>query len=188
MNRQSVRIWLVAIALLLGGCSDGKRLEEQEGWVPPKYELQIQQWSLQGRLLIRTDKALNANINWKHNGSKDELSLFGALGLGKKKIAIDGKKISLDEGDGQTFTSTDVDGFIARQLGFVVPLTALRRWVLGLPVKGKPVVKVKDGFKQLGWQIKGSRFKPTAIGIMPHKLKISKNGIKLILIIDQWEK
>lgn len=186
MSSKFIRLLLITVALLGNACTSVNHLEDQRDWVVP--ELQINQWKLQGRLLIRTDEVLNANINWQHKGSKDELSLFGVLGLGKQKISIDGKNISLDNGDGNKLSSNNVDGFIAQQLGFVVPLTALRRWVLGQPLKDKPVIKIKNGFEQLGWQIKSSRFKKTEIGVMPHKLKISKNQIKLTLIIDQWEK
>ncbi len=188
MSDRLVRIPLIIGLLVLGACSNVGIVERQEGWLVPGDGLEIKQWKLQGRLLIRTEDILNVNINWRHNGAKDELSLFGVLGLGRKKIEIDGKSISLDDGNGKKISSNDVDGFIAQQLGLVVPITALRRWVLGQPINEEPVLKIKDGFEQLGWQIKSSRFRETVIGVMPHKLKISKNKIKLTLIIDRWER
>jgi outer membrane lipoprotein LolB len=188
MTNFAARVSLIIAALLLNACTGVKQLDDREKWSMPESALEIKQWKLRGRLLIRSNEVLNVNINWQHNGLKDELSLFGVLGLGKKKISIDGENISLDNGDGNKLNSSDIDGFIAQQLGFVVPLTALRQWVLGRPIKYKPVIKNKNGFEQLGWQISSSRFKSTEIGVMPHKLKISKKQIKLILIIDRWEK
>ena len=188
MNNRLVGIPLIIGLLVLGACSNVGFVEQQESWLVPGDGLEIKQWKLQGRLLIRTEDILNVNINWRHNGTKDELSLFGVLGLGRKKIEIDGRSIILDNGDGKKISSNDVDGFIAQQLGFVVPITALRHWVLGWPISDEPMIRVKDGFEQLGWKIKSSRFKKTEIGMMPHKLKISKDKIKLTLIIDRWER
>lgn len=187
MTNNLVRLGFVVLTLLFSACSS-VHLDKQESWQVAEYGLEIKQWKLQGRLLIKTDDVLSANIYWQHNSNKDELSLFGVLGLGKKKITVEGNNVILDHGDGKKLSSNDIDGFIAQQLGFIVPLTALRQWVLGRPIKDKPVIKINKGFEQLGWQIKSSRFKSTEIGVMPHKLKISKNKIKLTLIIDRWEK
>ena len=188
MSNRVAKLWLVVSLLLLNACSNIGFVEQQEQWQAPEARVEIKQWKLQGRLLIRAEEVLSANINWRHNKAKDELNLFGVLGLGRKKIEIDGSTIFLDNGDGRKLSSSDVDGFIARQLGFVVPVTALRHWVLGRPIKGEPMISIENGFEQLGWQIKSSRFKKTEIGVLPHKLKISKNKIKVILIIDRWER
>lgn len=183
-----MRLLLIGWVILLGACAPITRLDEQMAWQGHKSDIEIKQWQLQGRLLIRTDDVLNAHISWQHKGEQDAISLFGALGLGKRKIEINGDNISLDSGDGEKLRSNDVDGFMRRQLGFDVPVTALRRWVLGLPVKNSSIIKIKNGFEQLGWRIETSRYKATIIGVMPHKLKIKKNKIKLTLIIDRWER
>jgi len=183
------RVVSVIILLLgLSACSNVNFLEEQEGWQAKAINDDINQWSLTGRLLIRTDEVLNANINWQHSKEGDTLSLYGLLGLGKKKIVINKSGISLDNGSGVKLSSDNVDGFIAQQIGFVVPLTALRRWVLGRPLKNIDVVKLNNGFEQLGWQVISSRYKKTEIGVLPHKLKVRRDKIKLTLIIDRWEK
>jgi outer membrane lipoprotein LolB len=183
-----LRLVLLLSVLILNACSSSTYLKKKADWWVSNSELDIQVWGFRGRMLIRSDEVLNANIRWQHNGTVDELSLYGVWGLDKRKIEIDGKKISLDSGKDRKLISNDVDGFIAQQLGFIVPLTALRRWVLGRPIKNKSVIEIENGFEQLGWKIKSSRFKKTEIGVMPHKLEISKNEIKLILIIDRWER
>jgi len=182
--------WIGVFLLLVIGsaCVKAPTLDVQEGWQKSSELLVIDGWGFYGRMLIRSDEVVNANISWRHESQRDELSLFGLLGLGKKKIVVDSNGISLDEGGGERLYSQNVDEFIAQKLGFLVPITALRQWVLGRPLNSVAVTKIDGGFEQLGWQVMADRYKLTALGVLPHKLKVSKNNIKLILIIDRWEK
>ena len=173
--------------MMVSACVKTPDLGEQKDWQDSSELLVIDSWGFYGRMLIRSDEVINANITWRHEKQSDELSLFGLLGLGKKKIVVDSSGISLDEGGGEKVSSQYVDEFIAQKLGFLVPITALRQWVLGRPLNSIKVTKIEGGFEQLGWRVIPSRYKLTTLGVLPHKLKVSKNNIKLILIIDRWE-
>jgi len=174
--------------MIVSACVKTPVLDVQKDWYDAKQGRVINSWEFYGRILIRSDEVVNANITWRHEKQRDELSLYGLLGLGKKKIVVDPNGISLDEGSGEKVNSNNIDEFIARKLGFLVPITALRRWVLGQPLDSMVFTEIDGGFEQLGWQVIASRYKETKLGVMPHKLKVSKNNIKLILIIDRWGK
>ncbi len=150
-------------------------------------EIKLQVWRLQGRLLIKNDDLLTANIQWKHDKKKDELKLFGALGMGAMLIELSEHEIMLDTGDGKKQRSQHIDAFIAQQIGFVVPLTALRRWVVGEYLQDIPVQLSEKGFFQLGWQVRYDEYMQVSGGVMPRKIKISKDNIKLKLVIDRWD-
>jgi len=188
MNRWASWVKVSLLLMILASCVQSPVLDVQKAWQDSGQSLKIDSWEFYGRMLIRSDEVLNVNITWRHESQRDELSLFGLLGLGKKKIIVDSKGISLDEGSGEKVRSANVDEFIAQRLGFLVPITALRSWVLGRPLDGVMVTKIDDGFEQLGWQVIASRYKQTRLGVMPHKIKVSNSNIKLILIIDRWEK
>jgi len=158
----------------------GRVLNEQQG-------VELQSWAMQGRILIKSKDVLSANIQWQHDNEKDRLRLFGALGLGAVLIELDERQIMLDTGQGDVQISQDIDAFIARQIGFVVPLTALRRWVVGAYLRDVPVLQQSQGFQQLGWSVKYNEYMQTPIGVMPRKIKISKDNIKLKLVVDQWD-
>ncbi|NOR80900.1 MAG: outer membrane lipoprotein LolB [Methyloprofundus sp.] len=157
----------------------GRELKKQQ-------KIELQKWSLQGRLLIKSDDVLTANIQWQHENKNDVLRLFGALGMGAMLIELNDHEIMLDTGNGKKQVSQEIDAFIARQIGFVVPLTALRRWVVGDYLQDVPVLQMENGFQQLGWQVIYNEYMDTAIGVMPRKIKISKDKIKLKLVVDQW--
>ena len=181
------RVFGLMLLLSLLGCSTvktydaelGRELSEQQG-------KELQKWTLQGRLLIKSDDVLTANVHWRHENKKDVLKLSGALGMGAILIELDQDEIMLDTGQGKVQVSRDVDAFIARKIGFVVPLTALRRWVVGAYLQDAPVLQLAQGFQQLGWRVIYNEYMDTSIGVMPRRIKISKENIKLKLVIDQW--
>ncbi|NOQ64539.1 MAG: outer membrane lipoprotein LolB [Methyloprofundus sp.] len=167
--------------------SVGRELSNQQA-------LDLEEWYFHGRVLIKSDELLTANIQWQHTreeeqgrfAERDDINLFGALGLGAVKIALNEQEISLDTGSGEVLRSEDKDAFIAQHVGFVVPITALRRWVIGTYLQDVPVQVFTDGFEQLGWRVSYTEYMQAPTGVMPRKIKISKGHIKLKLIIDQW--
>lgn len=182
------RVLCALILLTLAACASVSTYDAQRGQeLSQQQRLDLQEWTIRGRLLIKSDEVLTANIQWRHNGHQDKLKLSGALGMGALLIALDEYGIELDTGDGVKQYSTDVDNFIARQIGFVVPITALRRWVLGAYLQGVPVLHLENGFQQLGWRIVYHEYMQTSAGVLPRRVKITKDHIKLKLIIDQWE-
>ncbi|GFO71657.1 outer membrane lipoprotein LolB [Bathymodiolus japonicus methanotrophic gill symbiont] len=176
------------ILLVLAGCNSVKTYDAKYAQhLSQQQRLDIERWNMQGRLLIRSDEMLTANLQWQHNKQKDMLKLSGALGLGAMQIELDEHEIVLHDAQGGRQASQDIDAFIARQIGFVAPITALRRWVLGAYLNGVPVVLQENGFLQLGWRITFKEYMDTAAGILPHSITITKNNIKLKLIVDRWE-
>ena len=177
---------LMLLLSALTACTTINTYDARLGRELNKQQTELQKWSLQGRLLIKSDDLLTANIQWQHENKNDVLRLFGTLGMGAMLIKLNDHEIMLDTGQGEKLVSQDIDVFIARQIGFVVPLTALRRWVVGGYLQDVPVLQMENGFQQLGWQVTYNEYMDTAIGVMPRKIKISKEKIKLKLIIDQW--
>lgn len=176
------------ILLVLAGCGSVKTYDiKYAQQLSQQQRLNIEQWNMRGRLLIKSDEVLAANLQWQHNKQKDVLKLSGALGLGAMQIEMDAHEIILHDAQGRQYASQDIDAFIARQIGFVVPITALRHWVLGAHLEGVSVVRLENGFQQLGWRITFKAYMDTSAGILPQHIKITKNNIKLKLIIDRWE-
>lgn len=173
---------------VLTGCSSVETYDAKRGReLSSQQSIELKKWRLQGRLLIRSDEVLTANIEWKHDLQVDQLKLFGALGIGAMRIELNEHEIMLDTGDGGVLHSRDVDAFIAQEIGFVVPLTALRSWVVGAYLQNEPVLPFENGFVQLGWRVTYGEYMQTSAGVLPRKIKVSRAGIKLKLVIDQWD-
>ncbi|OQK15183.1 hypothetical protein AU255_18650 [Methyloprofundus sedimenti] len=179
---------LCMILLALAGCGSIKTFDAEQGQqMSQQQRLDIRQWNMQGRLLIKSNEVLTANIQWQHNKQRDVLKLSGALGLGAILIELREHEIVLYDAHGDKQVSQDIDAFIARQIGFIVPITALRCWVLGAYLQGVPVEQLGNGFQQLGWRIAYDEYMTTSVGVLPRRIKVTKENIKLKLIVDQWE-
>jgi len=150
--------------------------------------IELSHWFFRGRILVKSEDVVNANIQWRHTVDSELLSLSGPLGFGKKKILVNEYGVSLDEGEGFQTIASNGDDFIAQQFGIFVPMKALSVWITGRPLIAKDYVVLPNGFEQLGWKIIYDRYKATSIGLMPHKVKASKDKMKLTLIVEHWGK
>ncbi len=145
------------------------------------------QWHLLGRIAMTNETdSWSAKIDWLHDVDKDVLNLSGPLGQGAVRIVLHSDSIMIDQGDGQVGVSKNVDQYIKQQLGFFVPLVALRFWVVGLNEPDKPFVRLDDGFSQFSWNIKYHNYVQVGDDWMPLKISIKNNSAKLKLVIDQW--
>jgi len=182
-----VKVLLGSLLFGLTACSSIDTYQPGSDLLKNRVSIDLPVWVMDGRLLIKGQNVMTANINWQHKPTIDKLKLAGTLGLGAIYIELNEQGILIDKGYGDQLTSREVDAFIAQQIGFTVPVTALRQWVLGAPLVDTPVVWFDDGFEQLGWQVTYNSFMPTQVGEMPHKLKVAKDKINLKLIVDKWE-
>jgi len=152
------------------------------------HTIKSNKWQMQGRIVIKSDEVLSATIQWQHRGNEDSLKLSGLLGLGAVVMDLNECGVMLDLGDGEPKFSSQVDNYIAQQIGFKVPIIALRKWVLGGYLVDEPVVLFANGFEQMGWRITYKQYmRSTRSIVMPRKLEIVKGGIKLKLVVDWWE-
>jgi len=174
--------------LLLSGCASVPI--EPEG----RYELQakeslykLERWSFEGRVAITGKKeAWQANINWDHTANDEKIKLAGPLGQGATLIQLTGDSVTIDRGDNKPLTSTQPELFINQQLGLFVPVQSLRYWGIGVPEPSSRYDLTPTGFTQAGWLIDYKQTKSVNGRVMPYKITVSNEQLKLKLIIDQW--
>jgi outer membrane lipoprotein LolB len=181
-------IFFLAVASFFSGCSI----------IPVEHELKfsevnnqhlsdLEQWQLLGRIAMSNEEdSWSANIDWRHEADKEVLNLSGPLGQGAARIVLRSDSIMIDQGNGQVGFSKNIDAYIKQQLGFLVPLSALRFWVIGLTEPDKPFVRFEEGFSQFSWNIQYHNYIQVGKEWMPRKIKIKNNSAQLKLVIDRW--
>ena len=180
-------LFLVVISFVTGCSVAPVQQEINYSEIQNQHLYDLKRWHLLGRMAI-TDKvdSWSAKIDWQHETDKDVLNLSGPLGQGAVRIVLRANSIMIDQGDGKVGFSKNVDKFIKQQIGFVVPLSALRFWVVGLTAPGRPFIRLNDGFSQFFWNIQYRDFVQTDKEWMPGKISIKNDSAKLKLVIDQW--
>ena len=147
----------------------------------------LEQWSFEGRLgLTGIKDSWQANINWQHRSSDEEIKLSGPLGQGATIIKLTGTLVTIDRGNDKIQTSLEPEAFISQQLGMFVPVRSLRYWVIGLPEPGSPYVEAGLGFRQAGWLIEYKQMQRVNAQNMPRRITVTNEKVKLKIMIDQW--
>ena len=147
----------------------------------------LEQWSFEGRLgLTGIKDSWQANINWQHRSSNEEIRLSGPLGQGATIIKLTGTLVTIDRGNDKIQTSLEPEAFISQQLGMFVPVRSLRYWVIGVPEPGSPYVEAGLGFRQAGWVIEYKQMQRVNAQNMPRRITVTNEKVKLKIMIDQW--
>jgi outer membrane lipoprotein LolB len=182
--------WLVwwCIALMLSACSTVPvEPEVHYSKIAREHLYKLEQWSFEGRLALSgKNDSWSASINWGHRPDDEKIKLSGPLGQGATVIQLTGDLVTIDRGDGQVQSSTRPEEFINQQLGMFVPVHSLRYWVVGLPEPASVFVETSTGFKQAGWFVEYKQMQSVDDQFMPRIITVTKEQVKLKLIIDQW--
>ncbi|MDD5578100.1 MAG: lipoprotein insertase outer membrane protein LolB [Methylobacter sp.] len=148
---------------------------------------QLEQWSFEGRLaLTGKNDSWSANILWEHTPNEEKIKLSGPLGQGTVIIKLSGDFVTVDQGDGKVQSSRQPGGFINQQLGMFVPVQSMRYWVVGLPEPSRSFEEIQGGFKQAGWFNEYKQMQLADNEIMPRKITVMNDQVKLKLVIDHW--
>jgi outer membrane lipoprotein LolB len=183
------RLFALILLLALSGCAtfQGGGTDKPVGLSPD----QLVNWSLEGRIGVHAAKdSWQADLAWSHDPKQDRLRLSGPLSQGLVSIILQRDLIYINEGDGIDHLARDPEAALKARLGFAVPLKSLRCWVLGIPNAGEPWQPLAAGpegaFVQQGWRIVPSSAVTVGGYSLPGRLLIEGGGVRLKIIVDQW--
>jgi outer membrane lipoprotein LolB len=183
------RLLLKCLILLLSACTSvpvEQNLHYSRAAALPLYGLEY--WSFEGRLaLTGPSDSWSANISWEHSPGTEKIKLSGPLGQGAVVISLSGRIVTIDRGGNDVQTSTQPEEFISQQLRMFVPVRSLRFWVVGLPEPSSVYKDTDVGFNQSGWLSEYRQMQTVNDGVMPRKVTVMNNQVKLKLIIDHWD-
>src|SRR5690349_1363698 len=122
----------LALALLLAGCGGGG--------IRPGVDDQ-RHWQLSGKLGLRGPQlAESAYINWRQCGDDYDLRLTTPLGQTVARVEGHGDLLTVSIQDKAPVTTGQPEQFLYEQLGWSVPIRALRYWVRGEAAPGEQAV------------------------------------------------
>jgi outer membrane lipoprotein LolB len=177
------------LLLMLVGCASSPGISVVQR--PPQSELSA--FAFNGRVAVRHDgERTSAGVRWTHRGATDEILLLAPLGQTMARIYSDGKGVSLEE-SGKVYTATDAETLTERVLGWHLPLSGMRYWVLALPATGSESVaeRAESGqlreLRQDGWEITYTRYAAETADSLPLRMNLRRESMEMQLVIDEWE-
>lgn len=188
---------------LLVGCSTVPKGSDKLFSLP--YENHAKQlqitanWNFNGKIaLINANKVTQANIEWSQSHDEFNIQLSGPLKLESVALRGNSKSVNLTENGKITNTAESAEQLMQQNLGWELPITGLKYWILGVP---KPNVAIEhkslDNYgliqelKQQGWIIRYNNYLVFNKVRLPNKILLErKHGnstIRVKFAIRYWE-
>ncbi len=173
------------ILLFLSGCAS------QPAIVRPVH-VEDAAFAMNGRILVKhAGKRDSAGLRWTHQLHNDEILLLNPLGQAAARIYSDDKVATLDEG-GKHYQDRDVEALMMQVLGWRLQLDGLHHWVLGMPAENDALLE-RDTLGRItvlhqdGWEVHYLRYADDKADSLPARMELSREGLQLTLLIDEWE-
>jgi outer membrane lipoprotein LolB len=160
-------------------------------WEPRVSALQnAADWQLDGRTAVALGtQGWQATLNWRQADNIAEVHLSGPLGIGALVLKQTPAGLSLNGAP----PSDAVLSQVQEKLGFDPPIDDLHYWLLGVPNPGSTFDvsrNEQDRAKTLsqdGWSIAYDRYMPVAGDVLPARLVVSRESVRVRIIIDHWD-
>jgi len=177
---------------MLAACASTPRapVTPAAGWEERIRALQsLPGWQLDGRAAVAVGtQGWQASLNWREQGETAEVHLSGPLGVGALMLKRTAEGVSLNGAP----PSADVVVQLESRLGFQLPLDHLRFWLLGVPDPGVAVDLSRNDqdraahVAQDGWSIDYERYLPVNGDLLPARLVLSREGVRVRIAVDHW--
>lgn len=149
---------------------------------------QQERWYFEGRLAMADERdSISAAISWRHGLERDDIELTGPLATGRMTISVAGDMVVIDDGDKRQEFRGPVDEVLAEQLAVLMPVRALKYWVLGAVDPTQKFAAQHDGFLQAGWRVSFKEMQRVNTLLLPRKINAEKDKTRIKLVVDQWD-
>jgi len=152
-------------------------------------------WRVNGSISLDSEQEgkFNASFSWDASSTGFDLKLFGPLGVRALQLTQSPEGASLIDRDGQTSASS-AEQLLLRATGFIVPISEMQVWAVGLPGNGKELQRddagrltsmvVDEG--EIKWSITYPRYSVVDNIDLPRFVNIDSEGIKIKLSFKRW--
>lgn len=161
------------------------------------------EWTAQGKMSYDLNgERGNFSFRWTQQHAAFDIVLSGPLGVSVAVITGDEKSARIKTSDGQERAAASPEILMRETLGLDLPVSAMVHWLRGVPwddrandrASGRDGLDVNNmqvhndeaqagGFSQSGWEILVLRRDEAA---NPNRLRITKPGAKLLVVIKRW--
>jgi outer membrane lipoprotein LolB len=153
----------------------------------------LDRYGLNGRVAVAAQgQGFSASLRYQQEPRRSNLALDGPLGIGGLRVEIEGEDISISTSRGEKLDGQAARDELERRLGFQLPLSELRWWLLGIPAPGEASVNQDGGtgeihgFTQKGWLV-SINSRAAGLGFaLPQRLTAEREGARLKLLVEQW--
>jgi outer membrane lipoprotein LolB len=202
----------LACVALLAGCvsraalapAPAPELNLSADW-PTRREqlLAVEAFTLTGRVAVAAgEQGFSAGLRWQQRGAQGAIMLEGPFGMGALAIETEADELRVTTGRGERFEGAAARTALEEELGFALPLAALRYWVRGLPAPAtaSPGATTPDVAEELidaaaprlqrlqqqGWSIEYTEYQAAPFDYQPRRVVARNGSARVRLVIERW--
>ena len=154
----------------------------------------LDRYHLNGRVAVAANgQGFSASLRYQQLPQGSNLALDGPLGVGGLRVVLDGDDLEIATSRGEKLDGDAARAELERRLGFALPLSELRWWLLGIPAPGDASVNQDAGsgeihdFTQGGWRV-SINTRAAGLGFsLPQRLTAERDGARLKLLVERWQ-
>jgi len=188
----------VALVAIVAGCRTAPPTlpPSNVAWEVRRPQLQaVAHFELNGRVAVAAGgEGFNANLHWRQEGARSQVSLQGPLGVGGAQITASGDALTVVTARGERIDDEQAHAELAARLGFDPPLASLRYWVLGVPDPAQPATEALDQTQQRltaltqdGWRVDFQSYVTASGESLPARLTMQRDAVRVRLLVDNWQ-
>lgn len=171
--------------------------------VPPEQALEarekrlgaIELWTCIGRVGATDGKdSLSASLRWVQNRDGYRIRLSGPLGQALVDVNGSAAGVALRTADRGTFYASSPEVLLDEQFGWRLPVSALRYWILGLPIPDAEVslreIDVYGRIRRLeqsGWRIEYLDYIQVDGVDLPSRLELQHPQLSARIAVRRWQ-
>lgn len=185
--------WIVA--LVLSSCSYLHKPPKSDlhylTWSQRREQLsELESWNMRGAVGIKLmQNNVMAHFFWQQSNDDYDITVYTPLNLSSVKIIGNPKKVMLWRSSSDQVTAKTPEILMYQQLGWYLPLSNMRYWILGMPAPNVPYHAKFDAYhhviflQQEGWKINYDNFVTTQDVDLPYKIIMTNADIEIKLVI-----
>lgn len=193
-------ILLFIIPFFMSACSlipQGKTPAPAATYSWEEHQLNVSQmthWVATGKIGIRTpEDSQSASLFWQQDQQAYTISIKGPLGQGGASISGDQYSATLEIPGEQAMAAGSPEELLSLRLGWEIPVKEAQYWIKGIPAPGSKYDSVLyenrlARLTQQGWDIEYQHYIESDNTSLPGKLTLSREALKLTLIISNWRR
>lgn len=148
-------------------------------------------WQLSGKLTVKgNERPTSATLVWNQRGKVSTLDLSGPVGIGSVSLEIAPGLSVLKRGNGKTVKAASPEQLIERVIGWPMPASLLRWWIVGLSDHGQLLSVDSYGrpeqFQHGEWTVSYKDFIDVEGLPLPRKVMITDGHLELALSRARW--
>jgi outer membrane lipoprotein LolB len=189
----------LVLPLLLTACVPAVRMKGDASLLAAQHAREqalapVDRWVLQGRLGVSNGSdGGSGSFSWSQDGDHYEFVLRAPVTGKSFRLSGDNHGALMEGLDGGPIRGRDAESLMHRALGWDVPLSDLRAWVLGLRADSGPAEltfgedRLPATLLQDGWSVDYREWDTSRQPPLPKKLYAAKPPYKVKLVIESWQ-